>query len=145
MIPKDLLKGSTVEFWSFIMRRFLCLAICLATLVLGVGCSIYHKVRVSYEVGVLHAREDVLKIDLQAFRQGINQYTSEKGVAPQSLDDLVTAGYIHKIPPDPITEERNWRVILASAENPSNRPPGIVDVRSAAPGKSSDGSLYSEW
>jgi len=127
------------------MRRFLCLAILLGTFAVSVGCSIYHDVMVSYHVGALHAREDVLKIDLRAFRQGIKQYTSEKGVAPQSLDDLVRAGYVHQISPDPITGERNWRVILAPAEYPSKRPPGIVDVRSAAVGKSSDGSLYSEW
>lgn len=126
----------------FFMRRFLCLAILLVTFALSVGCSIYHDVMVSYRVGVLHAREDILKIE---FRQGIKQYTSEKGVAPQSLDDLVKAGYVHEISPDPITGERTWRVILAPAEYPSKRPPGIVDVRSAAVGKSSDGSLYSEW
>ena len=127
------------------MRRFLCLPILLVTFALSVGCSIYHDVMVSYRVGALHAREDVLKIDLRAFRQAINQYTSEKGVAPQSLDDLVKAGYLHQNSPDPITEKRNWRVILAPPEYPSKGPPGIVDVRSAAVGKSSDGSLYSEW
>jgi len=127
------------------MRRFLCLAILLLTFLFGAACSIYHKVMVSYQVGVLDAHEDVLKIDLRAFRQGIKQYTSEKGVAPQSLDDLVKAGYVHEISPDPITGERNWRVILAPPEYPSKGPPGIIDVRSAAVGKSSDGSLYSEW
>ncbi len=127
------------------MRRFLCLAILLMTFALSVGCGIYHDVMVSYRVGALQAREEVLKIDLRAFRRAINQYTSEKGVAPQSLDDLVKAGYLHQNSPDPIAEKRNWRLILAPAEYPSKGPPGIVDVRSAAVGKSSDGSLYSEW
>ncbi len=127
------------------MRRFLCLALFLATFVLGVACSIYHEAMVNLKVAVLHGREDILKIDLRAFRQAINQYTSEKGVAPQSLDDLVKAGYLLQNAPDPITEKRNWRLILAPPEYPSKGPPGIVDVRSAAVGKSSDGSLYSEW
>ena len=113
--------------------------------VLGVAFSIYHEVSVKFDAAVLHGREEILKIDLRAFRRTIKQYTSEKGVAPQSLDDLVKAGYVHEISPDPITGERNWRVILAPPEYPSKGPPGIVDVRSAAVGKSSDGSLYSEW
>jgi general secretion pathway protein G len=127
------------------MRRFFWFGIFLLTFALGVVFSVYHKAIVCCGMAVLHAREDVLKIDLRAFRQGIKQYTSEKGVAPQSLDDLVKAGYVHEISPDPITGERNWRVILAPPEYPSKGPPGIVDVRSAAVGKSSDASLYSEW
>jgi len=128
-----------------VMRRFLCLAIFLATFVVGVGCYIYHETMVQFQVAVLHAREDALKGDLRVMRRAINQYASDKGVAPQSLNYLVRAGYLDQIPPDPITDRRNWRVIPAPVEYPSNRPPGIVDVRSAAVGKSSDGSLYSEW
>ncbi|SRR6266404_2212465 len=127
------------------MRRFFWFGIFLLTFALGVVFSVYHKAIVCCGTAVLHAREDVLKLDLQAMRQAISQYTSEKGFPPQSLDDLVKAGYLHQNSPDPITEKRNWRVILAPPEYPSKGPPGIVDVRSAAVGKSSDGSLYSEW
>src|SRR5437870_2333614 len=109
----------------FFMRRFFWFGIFLLTFALGVVFSVYHKAIVCCGSAVLHAREDVMKLDLQAMRQAINQYTSEKGVAPQSLDDLVKGGYLHEIPPDPITKERNWQVILAPAENPSKRPPGI--------------------
>ena len=117
----------------------------LVTFVLGVACSIYHEATVQINVAVLHDREEIMKTEFRAFRQGIKQYTSDNCVAPQSLDDLVSAGYVREMSPDPITEERNWRVILAPAEYPSKRPPGIVDVRRAAEGKSSDGSLYSDW
>ena len=127
------------------MRRFFWFGIFLLTFALGVVFSVYHKAIVCCGTAVLHAREDVLKLDLQAMRQAISQYTSEKGFPPQSLDDLVKAGSLYQNSPDPITEKRNWRVILAPPEYPSKGPPGIVDVRSAAVGKSSDGSLYSEW
>jgi len=127
------------------MRRFFWFGIFLLTFALGVVFSVYHKAIVCCGTAVLHAREDVLKLDLQAMRRAISQYTSEKGFPPQSLDDLLRAGYFEQVPPDPITDQRNWRVILAPAEYPSKRRPGIVDVRSAAVGKSSDGSLYSEW
>src|SRR5437867_2514150 len=111
------------------MRRFFWFCIFLLTFALGVVFSVYHKAIVCCGTAVLHAREDVLKLDLQAMRQAISQYTSEKGSPPQSLDDLLRAGYFEQVPPDPITEKRNWRVILAPPEYPSKRPPGIVDVR----------------
>src|SRR5438132_12744145 len=98
------------------MRRFLCLSILLLTFLFGAACSIYHKVMVSYQVGVLDAHEDVLKIDLWAFRQGIKQYTSEKGVAPQTLDDLVKAWYVHYISPGHINGVRYWHIILTTPE-----------------------------
>lgn len=127
------------------MRRFLCLAIFLSTFVFGVACSIYRESRDRAIVAALHAREDVLKIDLRVMRQAINQYSSEKGVPPQSLDDLVTAGYIHEIPSDPITDQRDWRLITGSYKSKSGTSIGIVDVRSASTKQSSHGTPYSDW
>ncbi len=51
-----------------------------------------------YRIHVLHANEAVLKEDLYHMRTAIDQYTQDKGKAPQALDDIVTAGYLHAIP-----------------------------------------------
>src|ERR1700691_6713539 len=56
-----------------------------------------------YEQSVVRAREAVLKQDLQTMRSAIQQYTLDKQQAPQSLNDLVSAGYLSQIPVDPIT------------------------------------------
>ena len=57
----------------------------------------------NYQHSVWRAREAVLRNDLFTLRSSIDQYTLDKQKAPQSLQDLVTAGYIKSIPKDPIT------------------------------------------
>ncbi len=57
----------------------------------------------NYEHSVWRAREAVLRNDLFTMRSSIDQYTLDKQKAPQSLQDLVSAGYIKAIPKDPIT------------------------------------------
>jgi general secretion pathway protein G len=127
-----------------VMRRFLCLGI-LLTFVFGVACSIYRDSRDRARAAAFHAREDALKMDLLAMRQAINQYSSEKGVPPQSLNDLVVAEYLHQIPMDPITERQDWRVIIGEVSVDSKKMRGIIDVRSVAVQKGSTGTTYSEW
>ena len=64
-----------------------------------------------YSQSVLRSREAVLRNDLFELRSLISQYTLDKQKAPQSLDDLVTAGYIKVIPKDPMTNEAIWEVV----------------------------------
>src|ERR1700761_2165044 len=54
-----------------------------------------------YQHHVIQAREAVLKQNLETLRKVLEQYRLDKGQSPQSLDDLVTAGYLPKIPVDP--------------------------------------------
>ena len=61
-----------------------------------------------YNRSILRAKESVLKQDLFTLRQVISQYTLDKQKAPQTLDDLVQAGYLKVIPKDPFTNEANW-------------------------------------
>src|SRR4051794_19900000 len=56
-----------------------------------------------YLRNVQAAKEAVLREDLRVMRQAINSYTVDKEKAPQSLDDLVTGGYLKAVPKDPIT------------------------------------------
>src|ERR1700674_3447414 len=65
----------------------------------------------AYNQSILRARESVLRQDLFQLRSLISQYTLDKQKAPQSLDDLVQAGYIKQIPTDPMTNEANWEVV----------------------------------
>ncbi|HEV7219606.1 MAG TPA: prepilin-type N-terminal cleavage/methylation domain-containing protein, partial [Terriglobales bacterium] len=57
----------------------------------------------NYRASVVHARESVLRQNLFTLRSVISQYTLDKEKAPQSLDDVVQAGYIKQIPNDPMT------------------------------------------
>lgn len=99
-----------------------------------------------YETSLKHAREAVLKQDLQTMRTAIQQYTLDKEQAPQSLDDLVSAGYLREIPVDPITRKRDWHAdyedVLLSVDQTST---GITDVHSSSSAISLEGTPYSSW
>jgi len=62
-----------------------------------------------YNQSIVQARESVLRSNLATLRSVISQYTLDKQKAPQSLDDLVTAGYLRQIPVDPMTRQRQRR------------------------------------
>jgi len=99
-----------------------------------------------YNQSVLRARESVLRQDLFELRSLISQYTLDKQKAPQSLDDLVSGGYIKTLPKDPTTNEANWEVVqedvLLAVDQ---QDPGISDVKSASNATGSDGTAYSTW
>jgi general secretion pathway protein G len=99
------------------------------------------------------AREAALREDLFTMRSVIDQYHGDKGSYPPDLQTLVTAGYIRKIPTDPVTKSADsWVVAMeevppaaegAPAEPPAN--PGITDVHSGSNEKALDGTLYKDW
>jgi general secretion pathway protein G len=99
-----------------------------------------------YNQSVVHSREAVMRNDLFTLRSLISQYTLDKQKAPQSLDDLVTGGYIKLVPKDPMTNEANWEVVqedvLLAVDQ---QDPGISDVHSASNATGSDGTAYSTW
>jgi general secretion pathway protein G len=100
-----------------------------------------------YKIHVLHANEAVLKQDLYNMRTAIDQYTQDKGKAPQDLNDIVTAGYLHAIPKDPFTRAADtWQVVQEDVlESVDQTAPGITDVKSGSSLTSSEGNAYSEW
>ena len=100
-----------------------------------------------YRLGIVHAREAVLKTDLFDLRDALDQYYADKGQYPGSLDALVIDGYLRKIPVDPITNAADtWQPVF-SEPDPSNptAAPGISDVKSGSDGTAIDGSKYVEW
>lgn len=95
------------------------------------------------------AEEAVLRQNLFTIRQTIDQYFADKLTYPQSLSELVSAGYLRKMPVDPITKsDATWQEIQAEDTGESTDPaavPGIIDVKSGAPGVSLDGTPYADW
>ncbi len=101
----------------------------------------------SYNRSIVRAKESVLKQNLFTLRSVISQYTLDKQKAPQSLDDLVTAGYLKQIPTDPMTTNNSsWTVdqedALLSVDQTDL---GIDDVHSGSTQISSDGTPYNTW
>jgi general secretion pathway protein G len=101
----------------------------------------------SYVGAVRQAREAVLKEDLHVMRAAIDSYTADKQKAPQSLDDLVSEGYLKKIPVDPMTRAADtWQTTTSDAlHSVDQTDPGIDDVHSGSQEQGSDGQPYSEW
>jgi general secretion pathway protein G len=101
-----------------------------------------------YQTNLRKARESVLRQNLFTLRSVISQYTLDKQKAPQSLDDLVQAGYLKIIPRDPVTNQANWNVeeqestIMSPDEQDQG---GIDDVHSASTAISTDGTAYNTW
>jgi general secretion pathway protein G len=99
-----------------------------------------------YEHSIWRAREAVLRNDLFIMRSSIDQYTLDKQKAPQSLDDLVSAGYIKTIPKDPITNEVDWTTEQEDSLMAIDQTqPGIVDVHCGSGQTATDGTVYSTW
>jgi len=103
----------------------------------------------AYNQSILRARESVLRQNLFTLRSVISQYTLDKQKAPQSLDDLVTAGYLKQLPVDP-TSGRNdtWvpdeeqDTIMSIDEQDQG---GIIDVHTGSQAIGSDGTAYNTW
>ena len=101
----------------------------------------------SYLNSVRKAREAVLREDLHTMRGAIDSYTVDKEQAPQSLDDLVQAGYLKSMPIDPMTNKADtWTTSQSdNMTNISETQGGIDDVHSGSQALASDGSTYNNW
>jgi general secretion pathway protein G len=98
-----------------------------------------------YQKTIMHAREAVLRDDLFKMRSLLDQYAADKGKLPQSLDDLITERYMRELPVDPVTGQKDWTVNTGEDPNSTSGEQGVVDVHSASPDTSSEGTPYSEW
>ena len=116
----------------------LMIVISIIIILAAVALPQYHKT-------IMHARETVLRDDLYRMRSLIDQYAADKGKLPQSLDDLVSAGYMREIPTDPITEQKEWNIEVGEDPYSSEGGSGIRDIHSTSPEVSTEGTPYSQW
>jgi len=100
-----------------------------------------------YQNSVKRSREAVLKEDLFRMRDAIDQYYADKNKYPQSLQDLVTDGYLREVPKDPITNSADTWTTVPAEPDPANpvAEPGVYNVKSGSEDTSLDGSKYADW
>ena len=93
------------------------------------------------------AKEATLREDLHTMRTAIDSYTIDKEKAPDSLDDLVQAGYLKSIPVDPITSSNEtWITGMSDTMTDINETQGgLDDVHSGSQALASDGTTYNTW
>jgi general secretion pathway protein G len=118
----------------------LMIAMAVISILVSVSVPMFNK-------SLVRSKETVLRQNLFAMRTVIDEFTYDKGKAPQSLDDLVQAGYLRKIPIDPMTgNDQTWEIIMEDVSNAVNQSePGIFDVRSGSDKMSLEGTAYAEW
>jgi len=100
------------------------------------------------------AQEAALKDNLFEMRKAIDNFYADKQRYPNDLNELVP-NYLRKIPKDPITKADDWETVQdnpsdpdqAADTNPDNamqNGPGIIDVKSKAPGETLDHVPYAD-
>jgi general secretion pathway protein G len=138
-IGKDMTSKLIIRQRGFTLVE-LTIVILIILILIGIAAPMYSQ-------SVVRARESTLRQDLDTMRKCIDAYTMDKQRAPQSLDDLVSAGYLREIPLDPITRSRDtWVTAQEDLYNSIDQTEsGITDVHSGAPGTGLDGTPYSSW
>jgi general secretion pathway protein G len=109
-------------------------------ILISIAVPIYNKT-------ITRAKESVLRNNLFTMRTVIDEYTYDKQKAPQTLQDMVSEGYLRAIPTDPMTgTSDSWKVIIEDTLNAVNQTePGIFDVRSGSDKTSLEGTAYADW
>ncbi len=99
-----------------------------------------------YQKTIMATREAVLRDDLFNMRKLIDQYAADKQKLPQSLDALVSDGYMREKPQDPMTGQTDWTENMGDDPNLAEGGQGLIDVHSSSQDLSSDGvTPYSQW
>ena len=100
-----------------------------------------------YQKSIIRSKESVLHANLSAIRNMIDEYTIDKQKAPDSLEDLVSEGYLRQIPLDPMTNSnQTWKTVMEqTAVGGASASPGLYDVHSGSDQKALDGTNYSDW
>ncbi len=100
-----------------------------------------------YQKSIIRTKESLLLNNLLTLRNVIDEYTFDKKKAPQTLNDLVTEGYLRNVPIDPITgNDQSWRLTMEDAYSMVDQTQaGIFDVHSGSDLKGLNGVPYSQW
>ena len=88
------------------------------------------------------SKEAVLRENLATMRHALEKYQDDKGKYPNTLEDLVSAKYLRKVPVDPVTESASTWILVSPSDAKKG---GVFDVKSGAAGNSITGTPYSEF
>ena len=88
------------------------------------------------------AKDTILADNLRNTRAVIDQYYSDTGRYPDSLDQLVEKKYIRAVPIDPITESATTWVVVPPEDGLKG---AVYTIKSGAPGNDRNGKPYADW
>ena len=124
-------------------KSTLSVIIAVALVVMSVGgYSAFKK----YEEHEDRMKEVALLQSLWTMRRAIEFYRQDKSRPPESLQNLISEGYLREIPADPITKSNQTWVVEREKESAiPNSLPGVVGVRSGARGADRGGNPYNQY
>jgi len=101
----------------------------------------------TYKYANIKAKEAVLKENLFRLRDTLDQFYADRGNYPYTLEELVSEGYLRRIPLDPITGSADtWELVYEElAEGEEEKLPGIYDLHSGSYDIALDGTIYHDW
>lgn len=88
-----------------------------------------------------NAGETVLIENLRLTREVIDQFYTDTGQYPESLEQLVERQYLRALPFDPLTESTQTWVLLPPTAGSKGK---VYNLRSAAPGNARSGQRFSD-
>jgi general secretion pathway protein G len=94
-----------------------------------------------YFHSVDNSKETVLRENLRIVRETIDKFYGDVGRYPDSLEELVDRKYLRALPFDPITEKADGWIIITPDSDAKGR---VYDLKSAAPGTTSDGKPFTD-
>ena len=110
--------------------------------VMAIIATLLSIVSPRYFNSIEKAKEAVLKQELNIMRDAIDQFHSDMGGYPITLEELVERRYLRSIPIDPMTESNTTWIVI---EPVNDEEEGVYDVHSGYPGQALDGTYYEEW
>ena len=122
-------------------KGFTFIEMMIVLVIIGILLSIAQP---GFSTSVRRAREATLQENLFIFRDVIDQYYADHSEYPPTLEALVEARYLRKVPKDPITRsETTWGLVYDTNEDGEEE--GIFDVYSGSDLIGMDGTPYQDW
>jgi general secretion pathway protein G len=101
----------------------------------------------NYKMGIIRAKEAVLRENLYSMRTSIDQYYADQGKFPESLTEMAEKKYLRVMPNDPFTGKSDSWVIMAPQQpsDGSKMEGAVYDVHSGSNLVGTNGTAYNEW